>query len=160
MAAIVDGIARLEEVRALFREYAAWIGVDLSFQGFEEELAALPGDYAPPAGRLLLGIAGGEAAGCVALRPFGRRDCELKRLYVRPSARGTGLGRLLAEAAVEAARGEGYERLLLDTLPGMEAARALYRSLGFAEIEPYRYNPLPGAQFMALRIRPRPVSRS
>ncbi len=160
MATIVDGGSRLDDARALFREYAASLGVDLSFQGFEEELAELPGDYAPPRGRLLLGVLDAEAAGCVGLRPFGERDCELKRLYVRPAARGTGLGRRLVEAVVEAAREIGYERMLLDTLPSMEAARGLYASLGFEEVEPYRYNPVPGTRFMALRIRPRPASRS
>jgi putative acetyltransferase len=157
---IEDGTRRLEDVRALFREYADSLGVDLSFQGFEQELAALPGEYAPPAGRLLLGVVDGVAAACGALRPFGERDCELKRLYVRERARRTGLGRLLAEAAIEAARDVGYERMLLDTLPAMGPARELYRSLGFEEVAPYRYNPVPGTSFMALRIRPRPGSRS
>jgi putative acetyltransferase len=157
---IEDGTERLDDVRALFREYADSLGVDLSFQGFEEELVSLPGEYAPPAGRLLLGILDGGAAACVALRAFGERDCELKRLYVRDRARRTGLGRLLVEAAIEAAREIGYERMLLDTLPAMSAARSLYRSLGFEEVDAYRYNPVPGTSFMALRIRRRPASRS
>jgi len=160
MLEIADATHRLDDVRELFREYADSLGVDLSFQGFEDELAALPGEYAPPAGRLLLGVLDGDAAACAALRPFGERDCELKRLYVREWARRTGLGRLLAEAAIDAARQIGYERMLLDTLPAMEAARRLYRSLGFEEIAPYRYNPVQGTSFMALRIRPRPASRS
>lgn len=160
MLEIADGTHRLDDVRELFREYADSLGVDLSFQGFEAELASLPGEYAPPAGRLLLGLLDGAVAACVALRPFGERDCELKRLYVRDRARRTGLGRLLAEAAIDAARGIGYERMLLDTLPAMEAARQLYRSLGFEEVDAYRHNPVQGTSFMALRIRPRPASRS
>jgi putative acetyltransferase len=160
MLEIADGTHRLDDVRELFREYADSLGVDLSFQGFEAELASLPGEYAPPAGRLLLGLLDGDVAACVALRPFGERDCELKRLYVRDRARRTGLGRLLAEAAIDAARGIGYERMLLDTLPAMEAARQLYRSLGFEEVDAYRYNPVQGTSFMALRIRPHPASRS
>ncbi len=158
--AIEDGTARLADAESLFREYADSLGVDLSFQGFEEELAALPGEYGPPLGRLLLGVLDGEAVACVGLRPFAERDCELKRLYVRPPGRGAGVGRRLTVAAIDAARGLGYDRMLLDTLPSMTAARALYRSLGFEEIEPYRYNPVPGTSFMALRIRPHPESRS
>jgi len=160
MLEIADGTHRLDDVRELFREYAGSLGVDLSFQGFEDELASLPGEYAPPAGRLLLGLLDGGLAACVALRPFGERDCELKRLYVRDRARRTGLGRLLAEAAIDAASEIGYERMLLDTLPAMEAARQLYRSLGFEEVDAYRYNPVQGTSFMALRIRRRPASRS
>lgn len=158
--AIEDGTTRLADVRTLFREYADSLGIDLSFQGFEEELAALPGDYGSPLGRLLVGVKDGEAVACVGLRPYGERDCELKRLYVRPAGRGAGLGRLLTLAAIDAARELGYERMLLDTLPSMAAARALYHSLGFEEVEPYRYNPVPGTSFMALRIHPRPASRS
>jgi ribosomal protein S18 acetylase RimI-like enzyme len=157
---IEDGTGRLDDVRELFREYADSLGVDLSFQGFEQELASLPGEYAPPSGRLLLGVVDGKAAACAALRPFGERDCELKRLYVRGWARRAGLGRLLTEAAIETARLVGYDRMLLDTLPAMVAARELYRSLGFEEVAAYRYNPVPGTSFMALRIRPHPESRS
>jgi GNAT superfamily N-acetyltransferase len=160
MLEIADGTHRLDDVRELFREYADSLGVDLSFQGFEDELASLPSEYAPPAGRLLLGLLDGDLAACVALRPFGERDGELKRLYVRDRARRTGLGRLIAEAAISAANEIGYERMLLDTLPAMEAARQLYRSLGFEEVDAYRYNPVQGTSFMALRIRPRPASRS
>jgi ribosomal protein S18 acetylase RimI-like enzyme len=160
MVEIVDGTTRLDDVRLLFREYADSLGVDLSFQRFEQELATLPGDYGPPVGCLLLAVRADEPVGCVALRPLGARDCELKRLYVRAGGRGLGLGRRLTEAAIEAGRELGYQRMLLDTLPTMEAALELYRALGFEEIEPYRHNPVPGTTFMALRIRPRPASRS
>ncbi|HEX2433265.1 MAG TPA: GNAT family N-acetyltransferase [Gaiellaceae bacterium] len=145
---IVDGHVddRVPTVRALFEEYAAALGVDLGFQDFERELAGLPGEYVPPGGRLLLAL-GPEPAGCVALRPFAPSVCEMKRLYVRPAHRGSGLGRLLAEAIVDAGRDAGYERMRLDTLPSMAAARGLYRSLGFVEIEAYRHNPIHGTTY-------------
>jgi ribosomal protein S18 acetylase RimI-like enzyme len=142
----------LDEVRAIFREYAAGLGVDLCFQNFEGELASLPGDYAPPRGALLLARVDGEVAGCCALRPLDAADypnaAEMKRLYVRKPFRGFGLGRQLAEAALDAARRAGYDTVLLDTLDDMEAARALYEELGFEEIPPYYHNPIAGAHYL------------
>ena len=141
--------ADLATVRLLFQEYADSLGVDLCFQDFATELATLPGAYRPPSGALLLAERDGEAAGCVAMRPLEPPlVAELKRLYVRSSARGTGVGFALTEAALDLARQAGYARIRLDTLPTMAAAQTLYRRLGFREIAPYRLNPIPGAFYM------------
>jgi len=142
----------LEATRVIFREYATALGVDLCFQGFEAELAALPGDYAAPTGGLLLAWVDGELAGCGAFRPLADSDyanaCEMKRLYVRRAFRRFGLGRQLAQALMDTALQAGYSAMLLDTLDDMEAARELYASLGFEEVPPYYYNPIPGAHYL------------
>ena len=144
---------QVEEARTLFKEYSDATGVDLCFQNFGHELATLPGDYAPPSGRLILAYDKEEPAGCVALRKVDDAVCEMKRLYVRPAFRGTGLGRTLAERIVEEGRAIGYARMRLDTLPTMRSAIELYRSLGFKEIEAYRYNPVEGTLYMELQLR-------
>lgn len=136
-------------MHALFRDYQAALGVDLEFQHFAAEVAGLPGSYAPPGGRLLLARQHGRAAGCVAMQPLQGTACEMKRLYVRPECRGTGLGRVLAERIMAEARGIGYTRMFLDTLPSMKGAQQLYERLGFRDVAPYRYNPVPGTRFMA-----------
>src|SRR5690606_1012278 len=137
-----------DTVRRLFRAYADSLGISLDFQDFEAELAGLPGDYAPPAGRLLLAWQGEEAVGCAALRSLEGDLCEMKRLYVTPQGRATGLGRALAIRICDEAREAGYRAIRLDTLPGMVAAQGLYRALGFRPIPAYTFNPVPGAIFM------------
>jgi len=140
-------------VRMLFQEYSSSLGFDLDFQNFDGELAALPGDYTPPSGCLLLAYVDQEPAGCVALRRFDHGICEMKRLYVRPAFRGLHIGRSLAEAVIAEARMMGYTTMRLDTLASMSAARSLYRSLGFKEIAPYRFNPIDGAVYMECNLR-------
>ena len=148
--------AELEATRAIFREYAATLSVDLGFQNFEDELAALPGDYVAPGGGLLLAYVDGTLAGCGAYRPLPDADyanaCEMKRLYVRDGHRGLGLGRRLAQALMDGAAQAGYSCMLLDTLDDMEAARELYASLGFEEVPPYYFNPLPGSHYLKAEI--------
>ena len=148
-ARIPDDIA---VVRGLFREYADGLSTDLCFQNFEAELADLPGKYRPPEGRLLLAWSDSSAVGCAALRPLAAGDCEMKRLYVRPVARGERLGRRLVERICEEARYAGYSRICLDTLPTMNRAIRLYEEMGFQRIEPYVYNPVPGAIFLGLQL--------
>jgi len=171
-----DETAELEATRAIFRDYAASLGIDLGFQNFEQELATLPGDYVEPRGALLLALVdtkdaaamadvplmqraqGGLAhvAGCCALRPLDTTDypnaAEMKRLYVRPAFRGLGLGRQMAEAILDAARGAGYACVLLDTLDDMESARALYEDLGFVEVPPYYHNPIAGSHYLKVEL--------
>jgi GNAT superfamily N-acetyltransferase len=163
---VASGASDIDLARTLFAEYATWLQVDLCFQGFEQELATLPGTYAPPAGRLLLAGAPGEAFGCIALRPLGatgkslsggatdvaRGAGEVKRLYVRPQNRGGGWGRKLAEAVIGDARAIGYRELKLDTLEWMNEARALYAKLGFRECPRYYDNPHPGVVYMSLEL--------
>lgn len=151
-----DGPELLAETRAIFREYAASLAVDLCFQNFEDELAALPGDYQAPGGRLMLALVDGAVAGCGALRPLPDCDypnaCEMKRLYVRPAFRGFGLGRLLVQALMDEAKRSAYSAVLLDTLDDMEAARGLYASFGFEEVPPYYFNPIAGAHYLKADI--------
>jgi putative acetyltransferase len=142
----------IAQVRELFLEYQSTLGVDLCFQGFAEELASLPSHYARPAGRLLLASSESSVLGVVAMRPILDGDCEMKRLYVRASGRGAGLGRQLTEALIREARLAGYNRVLLDTLPTMSEAQTLYRSLGFVEIPAYCHNPIAGTRYMALTL--------
>lgn len=148
--------ADLEATQLIFHEYAAGLGIDLCFQDFDAELAALPGDYAPPRGALLLAWVNGTVAGCCALRPLDSSDyvnaAEMKRLYVRPDFRGLGLGRQLAQSILDTAQLNGYDSVLLDTLNDMEIARAMYEDLGFKEIPPYYHNPLAGAHYLKVDL--------
>jgi len=143
--------AQITQARELFLEYADSLGFSLCFQSFEQELAGLPGDYAPPDGRLLVAEYRDQLAGCVALHKLESGICEMKRLYLRPQLRGRGVGRTLAEAVIAEARAIGYRKMRLDTVePVMPNAVAMYRRLGFLEIEPYRANPIAGAMYMEL----------
>jgi ribosomal protein S18 acetylase RimI-like enzyme len=143
---------QIASARALFEEYAAWICIDLSFQGFASELAGLPGLYVPPRGRLLLAMASSDAAGCVALRPLGPDVCEMKRLFVRSDFRRMGVGKWLAERIVGEARLIGYRTIKLDTLPSMQVAIRLYKALGFVRCAAYYQTPLPDSVFMELQL--------
>jgi ribosomal protein S18 acetylase RimI-like enzyme len=149
-----DTPAAIMVIRDLLLEYERALGIDLCFQNFTTELAILPGDYAPPRGGLLLGWEGDIAIGCVAMRPLNETTCEMKRLYVRPLFRTNGIGRRLVERMVKEASTAGYHRMYLDTLPSMTDAQRLYESLRFREIPPYRHNPIPGARFLGLDLRP------
>lgn len=140
-------------MRELFTEYAASLGFDLCFQDFDKELASLPGEYSSPNGCLIVAMDGSQVVGCVALRRLDNDICEMKRLYVRPEFRGKGIGRELVKAIIDEAKKIGYIRMRLDTVPVMKEAIALYCSMGFYEIEPYRYNPVEGAVFMELNLR-------
>ena len=154
--ATADEPGLIAAARRLFREYADTLGVDLCFQNFEAELDGLPGEYAAPAGALLVALLDGLPAGCGALRPLHGTDypnaCEMKRLYVPRALRRFGLGRLIAQQLIDLAMQAGYSTLLLDTLDDMEAARGLYTSLGFEEIPPYYYNPIPGAHYLKVDL--------
>ena len=151
-----DSPALIIATRELFAEYAQALGIDLCFQHFDAELAGLPGDYAVPNGGLLLAFVDDELAGCGAFRPLPDADianaCEMKRLYVRRAFRRFGLGRLLAQALIDGATQAGYSAMLLDTLDDMEAARGLYETLGFVEVPPYYFNPIPGAHYLKVEL--------
>ena len=151
-----DSPALIDATRELFAEYARALGIDLCFQHFDAELAALPGEYAAPNGGLLLAFVDGDLAGCGAFRPLPDADianaCEMKRLYVRRAFRRFGLGRLLAQALIDGATQSGYSAMLLDTLDDMEAARGLYETLGFVDVPPYYFNPIAGAHYLKVTL--------
>jgi ribosomal protein S18 acetylase RimI-like enzyme len=143
----------VEQAREIFREYQVSLGIDLCFQNFEQELASLPGNYASPYGRLYLAFIDDALVGCIALRPFQKKQCEMKRLYVRPQFRAKNIGRILANKVIEEARQIGYHQILLDTLHSMTAAQKLYSLLGFQKYQPYCYNPLEGVQYLSLELQ-------
>ena len=149
------GAADIAACRELFVEYQRSLGISLCFQGFDRELAGLPGDYSPPRGGLWIAQRAADLAGCVALRPLDGDAAEMKRLYVRPSCRGKRIGLALAQHAIEAARGLGYSVVKLDTLPSMADAQRMYARLGFVETAPYNDNPVDGVRFLAYALRPR-----
>lgn len=142
----------IQVARDLFREYQQAIGIDLCFQNFQQELESLPGEYGPPTGRLLLAKSGNDTVGCVALRELSDSTCEMKRLFVRSAFKANGIGRKLASAIIQEARSLGYSTMRLDTLPTMKEAVALYESLGFRPISPYRFNPVPGTLYFELQL--------
>ena len=154
---IVEAYQYLNELHSLFSEYAAWLDIPLDFQDFDQELSLLPGNYAKPEGRLYLALVGNEAAGCIALRPFdmtdGTRYCEMKRLFVRDSFRGQGIGRVFAQRVIDDAKTIGYDEMLLDSFDYMVNAIALYRKLGFEEIQSYRYNPYSSVKYLRLDLK-------
>ncbi len=154
MSTIISARARnhIQIIRKLFREYEAFLQVDLCFQQFEEELGGLPGKYAAPQGALLLAMVDGRAAGCVAMRPLEEGICEMKRLFVRPAYLGLGIGGQLARTVIEQARDAGYSHMYLDTLETLRPALTLYRGLGFVERPAYYDNPLPGVVYLELRL--------
>jgi len=147
-----NSVEDIEAVRTLLLEYETELGVDLGFQGFAAEVMGLPGDYAPPRGRLLLARVDGAVAGCIALRRLDDDVCEMKRLFVRPAFRNSGAGRQLAERVIADARSVGYRRMYLDTLPSMDRAQSLYERLGFRDIDAYRHNPISGTRFLGLQL--------
>ena len=149
---IIDGETRIDDVKTLFAEYAASLGIDLAYQNFGDEFAGLPGKYARPNGRLYLALVDGAPAGCVAMRKLDEARAEMKRLYVRKGFRGANVGLALIERIIADARQIGYRALVLDTLSTMQRAQALYRSLGFVEIEPYYDSPIPGTTYLSLTL--------
>jgi len=146
------GENQIGSVKELFLEYAESLDFELCFQDFDNELAGLPGDYSPPEGRLYIALYENNPAGCIALRKYKNGVCEMKRLYVRPQFRGNNIGKKLVELLIEDARIIGYKNMVLDTVPSMQTAQKLYKSLGFYEIKPYRINPVKGAVFMELKL--------
>jgi ribosomal protein S18 acetylase RimI-like enzyme len=143
----------ISSARQLFKEYEAGLGISLCFQNFDQEVAGLPGDYAPPTGRLFLAYADDQLAGCIALRKLESTTCEMKRLFIRPEFRGLGLGKRLVDEIIKSAREAGYDSMRLDTMPGrMDTAINLYRAFGFQETSPYCHNPVDGAIFMELKL--------
>jgi putative acetyltransferase len=153
---VASNATAIKAIRELFIDYQRYLGIDLAFQGFAEELETLPGEYQPPYGGLLLATVNGQAAGCCAFRPLPASDypnaCEMKRLYVRSAYRGLGLGRQLVDQTLHLARAAGFDSMLLDTLREMETARALYQEAGFVEVAPYYHNPLPGAHYLRVEL--------
>jgi len=149
---VVHARTEIEDARNIFKEYQSSIGVDLCFQNFEQELKELPGEYSEPRGCILFALVESKLAGCVALRPLSSDICEMKRMYVRPSFRGQGLGRILAQDIIAEARKRGYRKMRLDSLPSMKEALTLYKSLGFVHVDAYRSNPVEGAVFLELNL--------